>query len=1413
MTQMILPTGGTINYGYTNFTDGASNVSRWISQRTTPDSTTPWTYTPSVLSSCTYLYDLNCQQQVTVMKPSGDYEKYTFTLNGGAWPTEADYYDSTTLLASTKVCYTFVTVSSGACTFPPATGAAPTIVYKTAVKSTLMVSGSPSVSRLTEYSWDTSNNGNVRHMYEWNFGSDLSGAADRTTDIDYYSVGYVINRPTTITKSSGGSTVAKTINFYDESGSAPSGCSSSGCGDLTTVRRYIDSTDYLDTHYHYTGYGMLSSVIDPMSNTTTYSYDSTGAYQNQIQFPNTGVAHTEYPSFDSSTGLLSSYTDQNGNLSSYGYDSMGRPTSVSHFDGGSEAYSYTDSTPNPYVDSTVAISSGLNAVSRTIRDGLGRPIQVRTVVPATTCSAGYSYVDTTYDSDGRVSTVSNPYCTTGDSTYGLTTYHYDGLDRVKQIVPPDGGTGTTVNYVSNCKTVTDQAGKARKSCTDGFGRTTGVWEDPSGLNYETDYAYDGNDNLTGISQGSQSRGFVYDWLSRLTSKSDPESGSTGYSYDADSNVSTKTDARGITTTYGYDALNRLTHKYYSDGTVNAYYNYDESAPWGYSLSNPRGNLTTVYKYNGTSNVTAAALSYDSMGRVNSENQEVLGSYSYTAAHYNYLGQIDQLTYPSGRVVTMSPNVTGLPSQVRFVSYGGTATGYNYLSAAAYAPNGAPTSLTLGSGVQDSITYNVRLQSSEHQIIDGSSTWADRTNWYATAGTDNGNVTSVQDNLQSNRTQSFNYDSLNRLSSAYTAGTHSAAPSECWGESYGYDRWGNLNSIGALSSPYSGCVQDNLSLTISSSTNRITSPSGFSYDSAGNLLSDGVSNYGYDAENRLASLNGGAVAYIYDALGNRVSKNFGSWRTDYVWFNGNVITQTNDYTDWTDYVYSNGQRLARATSYEDGILASGVYSGLGTLVAWFDLQGLNSYIPYVVQSGDKLVWRQSQGSGTSGGMYIGFSDSTNTTWTTYDSDGQLTNSDGWAANAWHQRRFDLSSFVGKTITDLHVGADQNTTATNWWVVFADIAIVSADGTVRPFYNGQSSISLPNWGTSNSTRNSSVRHLSNVGWLPDVSTSYYHQDHLGSSRLMTGFGGWPIWSGTFLPFGMESNAQATVNNFKFTGQERDSESSLDNFHARYYSFQKGRFMSPDPLAGDIGDPQSLNRYAYVRNNPLTLTDPTGMDASCDSDASCGSCDFCFDFSYIWAPPVPPPVYNPPNPSAEPNPPAGDPDPNGPFSGPIWQEGGPAIPICGGNLACLFGIQMPDPFISDATDNSSPFNGPSYSAAQVCAASALLNKGGQAALDIIGIIPGEGTILRSAQALAAFASVGIAIGTRGNPADAALANVGVGLWAVDTGKVIQASETVAKIVPIVGNVLSGISAWRDIWGAEGMVNYYNSCMAGKN
>jgi RHS repeat-associated protein len=75
-------------------------------------------------------------------------------------------------------------------------------------------------------------------------------------------------------------------------------------------------------------------------------------------------------------------------------------------------------------------------------------------------------------------------------------------------------------------------------------------------------------------------------------------------------------------------------------------------------------------------------------------------------------------------------------------------------------------------------------------------------------------------------------------------------------------------------------------------------------------------------------------------------------------------------------------------------------------------------------------------------------------------------------------------------------------------------------------------------------------------------------------------------------MDAVHRYDVSGHKFTGKERDSESGLDNFGARYMGSSLGRFMSPDDGTDhDSANPQSLNRYSYVLNNPLRFTDPFG------------------------------------------------------------------------------------------------------------------------------------------------------------------------------------------------------------------------------
>jgi RHS repeat-associated protein len=111
-----------------------------------------------------------------------------------------------------------------------------------------------------------------------------------------------------------------------------------------------------------------------------------------------------------------------------------------------------------------------------------------------------------------------------------------------------------------------------------------------------------------------------------------------------------------------------------------------------------------------------------------------------------------------------------------------------------------------------------------------------------------------------------------------------------------------------------------------------------------------------------------------------------------------------------------------------------------------------------------------------------------------------------------------------------------------------------------------------------------------------THFIHQDHLGSTRLVTDINGNVVDSIDYLPYG-EQIAGDTATTHKFTGKERDgtptTETGLDNFGARYLTSSYGRFMTPDQplLYQDKLYPQSWNLYSYVRNNPLNRIDPDG------------------------------------------------------------------------------------------------------------------------------------------------------------------------------------------------------------------------------
>ena len=119
------------------------------------------------------------------------------------------------------------------------------------------------------------------------------------------------------------------------------------------------------------------------------------------------------------------------------------------------------------------------------------------------------------------------------------------------------------------------------------------------------------------------------------------------------------------------------------------------------------------------------------------------------------------------------------------------------------------------------------------------------------------------------------------------------------------------------------------------------------------------------------------------------------------------------------------------------------------------------------------------------------------------------------------------------------------------------------------------------------------------FPGKAVSYYFSDHLKTASVVTDASGTILDESDYYPWGGELPFVNNLDNgYKFTGKERDIESGLDYFGARYYGNALGRFITPDWAAtpvpvpyADLLDPQSLNQYGYVRNLPTSKVDPDG------------------------------------------------------------------------------------------------------------------------------------------------------------------------------------------------------------------------------
>jgi RHS repeat-associated protein len=923
-TQVTLPTGGTITYTYA--TAGIAQLTRVVTSRTlnANDGAGPHTWHYSGYSSAT-----------TVTDPLGNDTVHTFTAFGlestdYRFETETLFYQgssgSGTLLKTVQTDYDNFAAGNDVYQSP---GVVPIHV------TTTLPNG-----QVTQVQTDYDSNfsdagpipyGNVIARREYDYGSGTPGALLRTTTTQYeafinstYLTNNLLSLPSSVQTTDGGGTQrALTTYSYDSGTPASSGVTTqhdsappdgTARGNQTSVARWLNTTGgSLTSSATYFDTGEVRTATDPKGNSTTFAYSSTyaGAYPTTVT---NALSQSTTHAYDFNTGLLTSTTDPNSQTTSFTYDNMWRIATATYPDGGSASITRQETTFPFTATLTKKITSSLNYVTTNTFDGVGRVSE-----SLVTDQQGNIETDTTYDADGRKYTVSNPYRTKTDSTYGVTTYVYDALGRTCVVIPPDGTAVANTScpttrpsndvftvYTSNTTTVTDQQGKSRESQTDGLGRLTTVWENPSGLDYETVYTYDALDDLATVVQGgSHNRTFVYDSLKRLTSSTNPEAGAVAYTYDADGNVATKLDARSITITYGYDKLNRLTGKTYSNSDPAVGYTYDQSGCLSASACFNIGRRTGM-----TDAAGSESWAYDKMGRELAE-QRITNSLTESAAYtYNLDGTLATLTYPSGRKITYTTDAVERPSEAQDVANAinyatGTCSNGASSTGVCYAPQGAVALIDNGASVATTTIYNDRLQPCWIYATTGTALAKTTTcTATATAGTvldmkynfslgtaDNGNVMGITNDIDNTRSQTFTYDQVNRIITAQT-------PSS-WSQSFTYDQWANLTAVAATG------IAPPLALTVSAN-NQITT-SGFSYDAAANETSDVTSSYVWNAESELKTAAG--VNYTYDGDGDRVEKSNGTL----YWYGAGsqVLMETGLSGNLTsEYVYFGGKRVAR-----------------------------------------------------------------------------------------------------------------------------------------------------------------------------------------------------------------------------------------------------------------------------------------------------------------------------------------------------------------------------------------------------------------------------------------------------------------------------------------------------------------------
>jgi RHS repeat-associated protein len=946
ITQVHLPTGGTITYTYTGGDTGrgisCDDGSTTGFNRTTPDGT--WTYRRAVNSYNQYTFAA-LSTTTTITDPQGNatvVDAYTgFVTQHRVYQGAA----SGTLLEQVITCYNGTDpINYSAC---PGLAVAQPFTRVSVFRS---LNGGP-YSRVDSF---YSQYGLVTKRDEYDWGA---SSYTRETQIAYDTTlgNGIVDHPSTVKIYDGsGGLRSETDYSYDDfaiSGDTMTCSPYTKCrGNLTKLTRYANSSTTLTTQMTYNLNGTMGTSLDPngvAKTTFTYGTGGCGAFPSQTQIVAGSITLTTSDTYNCTGAVIASTADENGNTSYTNYTAdpyFWRPESTQDELGNFTYFSYPSSIRT---ERNLPIGGASAVDTITTRDSLGRPSL--TQVRQAPWSPNFDSTLQWYDNTGKLAHMTMPYVgTLGQNCCGApaTTTNYDPMGRPLQLLDANNTTVQTLSYQQNDIYIDTLApsgehDKRKQLQYDGLGRLTSVCEItggttnwPSGncgqispqTGYWTTYQYDSLGRLTSVTQNAQSgttqsRSYTYDQLGRLTSETNPESGTTTYAYDTSSTMCgngpytskgdllTKTDANGNCVMMYYDGLHRVTDVGNNNQAVNhcKRFRYDNSGGYPGSTK-PAGLVNTLGRLieaatdhcdaTGDSIITDEWLSYSARGEITDVYESTLhsGGYYHTTASY----------WANGALASLG-GLSGVPTFTTTLEGEGRVSGVNasfgpspVVSSSTYTVSGKPAYVYLGNGSGD---YDRFLYDSHTDRMTQYAGWISNQWIYGNlAWNPNGTLSSLTtfdpfNSAVNNQTCNYVYDDLARLTSASCGSS--------WSQTFSYDPFSNITKVGSIS----------WMPGYNSATNRYTL-GGTSYDNDGNLMADTFHSYGWNVDSLPTAID--ATQLTYNALGQVVEMNNTGTITDIVYTpSGRRLAY-----------YVNGSLAGFTIDLPGGLRAGGQTSGAG-----------------------------------------------------------------------------------------------------------------------------------------------------------------------------------------------------------------------------------------------------------------------------------------------------------------------------------------------------------------------------------------------------------------------------------------------------------------------------------------------------